>query len=62
MARYCQQCIIMKEGKIYAIGDPKEVITEDLLQEVYEVSASVGLDKDGELYVLPKRYFDVYRL
>jgi len=62
MARYCQQCIIMKQGQIYAVGDPKEVITEKLLQEVYEVSASVGLDKDGELYVLPKRYFGVYRL
>jgi iron complex transport system ATP-binding protein len=62
MARYCQQCIIMKKGEIYAIGDPKEVITEELLQEVYEVSASVGLDKDGELYVLPKRYDSVYRL
>ena len=62
MARYCDECIIMKEGKIYAIGDPKEVITEGLLQEVYEVSASVGFDKDGELFVLPKRYKGEYHL
>ena len=62
MARYCDECIIMKEGKIYALGDPKEVITEDLLRDVYEVSASVGFDKDGELFVLPKRYKGEYHL
>ncbi|MCL2510339.1 MAG: ABC transporter ATP-binding protein [Methanomassiliicoccaceae archaeon] len=62
MARYCDECIIMKEGKLYALGDPKEVITEDLLRDVYEVSASVGFDKDGELFVLPKRYKGEYHL
>jgi len=62
MARYCKKCIIMKKGEIYAVGDPKEVITEELLQEVYEVSASVGFDKDGELFVLPKRYTGEYHL
>ena len=62
MARYCDLCIIMKQGKIYAIGDPKEVITEDLIQDVYEVSASVGFDRDGELFVLPKRYVGDYHL
>jgi len=62
MARYCERCIIMKHGEIYAEGDPKEVITEDLIQEVYEVSASVGFDKDGELFVLPKRYSGDYHI
>jgi len=56
MARYCDLCIIMKKGEIVAIGEPKEVITPELIEDVYEVSASVGLDKDGELFVLPKRY------
>lgn len=56
MARYCDICIIMKKGNIITIGDPKKVITEDLIREVYEVDARVGLDVDGEIYVLPKRY------
>jgi len=56
MARYCDVCIIMKQGEIVTIGDPKEVITEDLIRDVYEVEARVGLDVDGEIYVLPKRY------
>lgn len=56
MARYCDLCIIMKKGEIVAIGNPKEVITPDLIREVYDVDASVGFDDDGELYVLPKRH------
>ncbi|MDO5853421.1 MAG: ABC transporter ATP-binding protein [Thermoplasmata archaeon] len=56
MARYCDTCIIMKKGRIVTIGDPKEVITADLIRDVYEVDARVGLDEDGEIYVLPKRY------
>lgn len=56
MARYCDICIIMKKGSIVTIGDPKKVITEDLIREVYEVDARVGLDVDGEIYVLPKKY------
>lgn len=56
MARYCDVCIIMKKGRIMTIGDPKKVITPQLIRDVYEVDARVGLDEDGEIYVLPKRY------
>ncbi len=56
MARYCDLCIIMKKGEIVAIGQPKEVITPELIRDVYDVDASVGFDDDGELYVLPKRH------
>lgn len=56
MARYCDLCIIMKEGRIVTIGKPKDVITSKLIEDVYEVSASVGFDDDGELFVLPKRF------
>lgn len=58
MARYCDVCIIMKKGEIVAVGDPKEIITEDLIRDVYNVEARVGLDVDGEIYVLPKRYVE----
>lgn len=55
MARYCDLCIIMKNGEIRTIGDPKKVVTEELIRDVYGVEARVGLDADGEIYVLPKR-------
>lgn len=56
MARYCDMCIIMRKGEILGMGDPKKVITPELIEEVYDVSASVGFDNEGELFVLPKRY------
>ncbi len=56
MARYCDMCIIMKKGELVGIGDPKKVITAELIEDVYDVSASVGFDSDGELFVLPKKY------
>ena len=58
MARYCDVCVIMKHGRIVTVGDPKEVITEELIRDVYEVDARVGFDVDGEIYVLPKRYIE----
>ena len=56
MARYCDLCIIMRKGEILGIGKPKEVITPELIEQVYDVSASVGFDNEGELFVLPKRF------
>ncbi|MBR2255045.1 MAG: hypothetical protein IJ856_04425 [Candidatus Methanomethylophilaceae archaeon] len=43
-----------EEWEIVAVGDPKVTITESI-KDVYEVEARVGLDADGEIYVLPKR-------
>ncbi len=62
MARYCDLCVIMKKGQLVAVGNPKEVITEDLVRDVYDVIANVGVDKDGEIYVLPKKFAGDYRL
>ena len=56
MARYCDLCVIMKKGELVAFGNPREIITEELIQDVYEVSSSVGFDRDGEMYILPKKY------
>lgn len=58
MARYCDLCIIMKKGRIVTVGDPKEVVTEDLIRDVYEVDSRIGFDADGEIYVLPKHYLE----
>ncbi len=56
MARYCDLCVIMKKGELVTIGDPKEVIDKKLMEEIYGVQASVGLDRDNEIYVIPKKY------
>ena len=43
-ARYAQRLVAMKDGAIAAQGDPADVLTEDLLAEVFELDARVVTD------------------
>jgi iron complex transport system ATP-binding protein len=43
-ARYAQRLIAMRAGRIIAAGTPREVLTESLLQEVFELDARVLTD------------------
>ena len=40
-AEYCDRIYMLLDGRIVAEGHPSEVITEDLIREVYGVRASV---------------------
>ncbi len=48
---YSDEIIAMKEGKIIAQGEPKEVATEKVLKEVYDIDLKVE-DVDGDIFVL----------
>src|SRR3712207_6969275 len=39
--RYCTRLILLSEGKIIKDGKPEEVITEELLKQVYEIEARI---------------------
>jgi iron complex transport system ATP-binding protein len=39
--RYAHQIIVMKSGGVVAQGDPKSVITEDLVEEVYGLKCQI---------------------
>ncbi|MDM8129770.1 ABC transporter ATP-binding protein, partial [Paraclostridium benzoelyticum] len=41
---YCDYLIVMKDGKIKNCGSVKEVITEEMLKEVFGVNAYVGVN------------------
>ena len=43
-ARYAQRLIAMRAGRIIAQGPPREVLTEALLREVFELDARVLTD------------------
>lgn len=45
-AAYCDRLYIMKDGNIKAVGKPKEVLTEEIIKEVYEVCSVVHKDKE----------------
>lgn len=41
-AQYCDRLILLKEGRVRAVGRPEDVITEELIEEVYGVPVRVA--------------------
>ena len=53
-AQYCDQLIILKNGRISAKGAPDDVITEDIISDTFSVNVTVGRDAPtGLKYILP---------
>ncbi len=46
-ARYADHMVALKEGTIHARGSPEEVVTEELLAEVFRVDATVEQGTEG---------------
>lgn len=51
--QYSDTIIAMKEGKIVKIGDPNEIITEELMYDVYGVNVIVKNDENVGKYIVP---------
>lgn len=51
--QYSDHIILMKAGQIVAEGQPKEVITPEVIQDVYGVKARFYEDEEVGLYMLP---------
>ena len=43
---YCDTIYVLKDGKIVQYGTPKEILTPQLIKNVYEVDAKLIVDKD----------------
>lgn len=43
-SRFCHQLLLLNEGVVQKYGHPSEVLTEQLLREVYHVKASIKKD------------------
>ena len=46
---YCDKIYVLKDGEIIAYGTPREVMTKELIKEVYEVDAIVNEDKENDM-------------
>ena len=56
-ARFADRVIVMERpGRIYSVGAPKDVFTEDMIRDVYNVSCSI-VDDDGSPHVILKNVF-----
>ncbi len=51
-ARFCHTLVVLKDGLVHAAGPPGEVLTNELVREVYGVEARVGHDPEtGALHI-----------
>ena len=57
-AKYSDNVIMMSEGKIFAVGTPEEVITEDNIRAVYDVESEVIMNHGRPHLILLDREFD----
>lgn len=46
-ARYADEIIVIHDGKVYSKGNPKEVLTKELLRDVYNVDAEITIDSNN---------------
>jgi iron complex transport system ATP-binding protein len=51
-ARFADYLIALQDGEVYDWGPPREVVTEDLLADVFRVEAAVSYTPDPE--IVPK--------
>lgn len=51
-AVYCDTLAVLDKGCLVAVGSPREVLTPELLRQVYGVTARVRQDENGVPYIL----------
>ena len=49
--RNCTRCILMKDGKVFAYGDTKAVLTKENIREVYDIDVEI-LEQSGKTVIL----------
>ncbi|RZT64630.1 heme ABC transporter ATP-binding protein [Leucobacter luti] len=57
-AAYSDRVLMLADGTMRAWGTPEEVLTEELVSEVYRHPVRVGRDADGALAITPIRFPD----
>lgn len=50
-ARYSDNIILMSEGKVFAVGSPRDVLTVDNIRTVYGVESRI-IDDEGKPYIV----------
>ncbi len=52
-AWFCDKLLLLKEGKIYAAGEPQEVLKPKLIESVYGVKTTIVNIDSGKILVIP---------
>lgn len=51
--RYSDRILVMKEGRLEAEGTPEEIVTAEMIKEIYGVRAVVKHDEESGLHMVP---------
>ncbi|MGO1297915.1 MAG: ABC transporter ATP-binding protein [Vibrio sp.] len=54
-SQYADNLLVVKEGQVVAMGSPEQVLTPELINDVYGVSADVSYDTKGVPFVRTQR-------
>ncbi|MFR1903426.1 MAG: hypothetical protein ACLSXY_05365 [Veillonella sp.] len=50
---FADEIIVLKEGRVYAQGAPKDIFTEAMMEDVYRVKTKIYMDDKGMPHVIP---------
>lgn len=50
-AMFCERIVVLQQGSVVAAGEPSEVLTEPLIEQVYGVRAEVSQEPEGHPHV-----------
>jgi iron complex transport system ATP-binding protein len=54
-AQYCDRIVLLKDGRLRCQGLPGEVLTGEVVEEIYGIRAVVKKDEYGRPVILPRR-------
>ncbi|MGF7108898.1 ABC transporter ATP-binding protein [Treponema pedis] len=55
-AQYSDSVLVLKDGLLFKKGTPKEIFTENLIKEIYDINCKIIYDEEmGFPIILPKR-------
>ena len=54
-AMYCDRLFGMKDGQIVASGTPQDILTKELIKEIYEIDVEIIKDSKNQTHILYSR-------
>ena len=54
-AMYCDRLFVMKDGQIVASGTPQDILTKELIKEIYEIDMDIIKDSKNQTHILYSR-------
>ena len=53
-AMFCDEIVMLKDGKVYCKGTPKETFTRENLKDIYDLDCEIFYTEDQIPYIIPK--------